>query len=351
MMNIPIKGRGASDNPLNRFEKVWLEYDPDEETGEKPAPKRELLRDHTSEIISTNSSPDIGFNKSLNPYRGCEHGCIYCYARPTHEYLGFSAGLDFESKIVVKHEAPRLLRQALARKSWKPEVLAMSGVTDPYQPVEKELEITRGCIRVLAEARNPVVIITKNHLVTRDIDLLSELAEVDAVRVVVSVTTLDRELARVMEPRTSTPERRLEAIRKLAGAGIPVQVNVAPVIPGLTDHESVAILEAAAEAGASGAGYTLLRLPWGVKELFCDWLEQHYPDRKGKILSRILDIREGRLNRSEFGERFRGTGHFAEQIRLLFGHHVKRLGLNRERRPLSTASFRRPAPDGQMQLF
>lgn len=345
-----IRGRGSSDNPENRFEQVYLDYDPDEETGEKPAPDTELMTDHTKDIISTNKSPDIPFNKSINPYRGCEHGCIYCYARPTHEFLGMSAGLDFESKIVVKYNAASLLRDKLAKKSWKPETLVMSGVTDPYQPIEKELEITRGCIKVLAECRHPLAIITKNYLVTRDIDLLSELAEFNTVRVVVSVTTLDRELARIMEPRTSQPERRLDAIRQLTGAGIPVSVNVAPIIPGLTDHECVSILEEAKKAGADQAGYTLLRLPYGVKDLFLTWLEQHYPDRKRKVVNRMLDIRNGKLNRSEFGERFRGEGHYADQIHKLFKQTTKRLGLNSGFSQLSTEHFRRPLGN-QLKLF
>lgn len=346
----PIKGRGSSDNPENRFEKIYLDYDLDEETGEKPKPDTQLLAGHTKEIISTNNSPDIPFNKSLNPYRGCEHGCIYCYARPTHEFLGMSAGLDFESKIVVKYDAASLLRETLSKKSWKPEPLIMSGVTDPYQPVERKLKITRGCIEVLAESRHPLGIITKNHLVTRDIDLLTELAKYQAVSVTVSVTSLDRDLARIMEPRTSQPERRLNAIRKLSDAGIPVSVNVAPIIPGLTDHELVSILETVADAGATGAGYTLVRLPYGVKDLFVQWLEVHFPDRKDKVINRILDIRDGKLNRSEFGERFRGQGNYADQIGQLFHHTAARLKFNRKRKPLSAAAFRRPET-GQLQLF
>ncbi|MEX1062827.1 MAG: PA0069 family radical SAM protein, partial [Balneolaceae bacterium] len=319
-------------------------------TGQKPPPERLLMKDHSSGIISTNKSPDIGFHKSLNPYRGCEHGCIYCYARPTHEFLGMSAGLDFESKIVVKHDAPDLLRKTLSQRSWIPDVIVMSGVTDPYQPVEKELEITRGCLKVLAGSRHPVSIITKNHLVTRDLDLLSELAAYHAVSVTLSVTTLDPELARVMEPRTTRPGRRIEAVRKLSEAGIPVRVNVAPVIPGLTDHECVSILEAAASAGACGAGYTMLRLPYGVKDLFLQWLDQHFPDRKQKVVNRLLDIRSGKLNRSEYGERFRGRGHYAGQVADLFQQTVSRLNLNRGPGGLSSEAFRRPA-QGQLDLF
>lgn len=345
-----IRGRGSSDNPENRFDQVYLDYDPDEETGEKPSPDTKLITDHTKEIISANKSPDIPFNKSINPYRGCEHGCIYCYARPTHEFLGMSAGLDFESRIVVKYEAASLLRQKLEKKSWEPETLVMSGVTDPYQPVESELEITRSCIEVLAECRHPLVIITKNYLVTRDIDLLSELAKYRAVRVALSITTLDGELAGIMEPRTSRPVRRLEAIRRLTAAGIPVSVNVAPVIPGLTDHECVQILEEAQKAGADQAGYTLLRLPYGVKDLFLTWLEQHYPERKQKVVNRMLDIRNGKLNRSEFGERFRGYGQYSDQIHQLFRQTVKKLGLNTGKKALSADHFRRPSGN-QLRLF
>lgn len=346
----PIKGRGAIDNPANRFATTRLMYDIDGEKGSHPAPVRELMNDHTAEIISVNRSPDIPFGKSVNPYRGCEHGCIYCYARPTHEYLGFSAGLDFESKIVVKKEAPRLLQECFSKQNWVPETVVMSGVTDPYQPVEKELRITRGCLEVFVRARHPLVIITKNHLVTRDIDLLAELAACRAVKVGLSITTLDRDLAGRMEPRTSRPQRRLEAVRELASAGIPVHVNVAPIIPGLTDHECSDILQEASRAGAESAGYTLLRLPWGVKELFVEWLEQHFPDRKRKVLNRILDLRRGKLNRSEFGERFGGSGNYAVQIRELFHQSARRAGLNMKRTTLSSASFRRLSGN-QMDLF
>lgn len=346
----PIKGRGSSDNPANRFEGFYTDYDLDEETGQKPAQETKFYPDDTKDIISTNDSPDIPFDKSINPYRGCEHGCIYCYARPTHEYLGFSAGLDFESRIMVKYEAPRKLRERLASPKWKPTVLVMSGVTDPYQPAERKLEITRGCIKVMAEFLNPVSIITKNHLVTRDIDHLKELAEHNAARVTLSITTLDKELAQKMEPRTSRPQRRLEAIEKLAKAGISVGVNVAPIIPGLTDHECANILEAAANAGATHAGYTIVRLPFGVKDLFQDWLKQHFPDRKDKVLNRIRDMRDGKLNDPRFGERFRGQGNFARQILDLFKVHTERYGLNKENMGLSTQHFR-PGGGSQLGLF
>lgn len=345
-----IRGRGSSDNPVNRFEGHYTDYDLDEETGQKPAPDTRFYRDDTKEIISTNDSPDIPFEASINPYRGCEHGCIYCYARPTHEYLGFSAGLDFESRIMVKYDAAEKLRKRLISPNWKPKVLVMSGVTDPFQPVERKLEITRSCLKVLAEFLNPVGIITKNHLVTRDIDVLRELAEHRAVHVTLSVTTLDRDLARVMEPRTSQPYRRLKAIEELAENGISVGVNVAPIIPGLTDHECVSILEAASSAGATRAGYTIVRLPYGVKDLFENWLEQHFPDRKEKVLNRIRDMRDGKLNISEFSKRFKGEGNFSLQIGDLFTHHVKRLGLNKNSLGLNTEDFR-PGRGSQLALF
>jgi len=252
-------GRGTAENPPNRFEKLVYVRDPESIDPEEPSPKTQFLRDVSKSLISYNDSPDVGFEASINPYRGCEHGCIYCYARPYHEYLGFSSGLDFETKILVKENAPKLLRDELASKRWQPKVLAISGVTDPYQPIERKLQLTRQCLEVLAEFRNPVIIITKNQLVARDVDLLKELASFDAAAVCVSVTTLDAELARVMEPRTSTPANRLEAIQTLAQAGVPVRVLVAPIIPGLTDHETPGIIKAAAKAGASHAGYVVVR--------------------------------------------------------------------------------------------
>lgn len=346
----PIKGRGSAHNPKNRFLDTHLQYDVDEETGELEKPDTKLLTDHTSEIISTNKSPDIAFDVSLNPYRGCEHGCVYCYARPTHEYLGMSAGLDFESKIVVKYDAAKLLREKLSKKSWKPQTLIMSGVTDPYQPIERKLRITRACVEVLAECNHPLVIITKNYLVTRDIDLLSKLAEKGAVKVVVSVTSLDKTLTDTMEPRTSRPNRRLKAVRELSEAGIPVHVNIAPLIPGLTDEELVPIMEASAEAGAESVAVVPLRLPYSVKDLFVKWLEDHHPDRKKKVINRIKNMKDGKLNRSEFGERFRVEGPYGEQIRQLLEIHTKRLGLNRNLKSLTTKYFTRPQTE-QLRLF
>jgi DNA repair photolyase len=336
-----MKGRGASWNPQNRFEK--LEYVRDDEAlpDEDETARTIYLRDPTRTIIATNDSPDVGFDASINPYRGCEHGCIYCFARPSHEYLGFSAGLDFETKILVKEDAPVLLHDELNAKKWEPKVLAISGVTDPYQPIERKLGLTRGCLAVLADFRNPVGIITKNHLVTRDADLLAELARFDAARVFLSITTLDAKLARIMEPRTSTPELRLEAIETLTAAGVPVGVMVAPTIPGITDHEMPAILAAAKKAGARWAGFVMLRLPWAVAPLFERWLEEHFPDRKEKVLNRMKEIRGGRLYDATWGVRGRGTGVFADHVDALFEITCRRLGLNEERRELSTAHFRR----------
>lgn len=311
----PAHGRGATSNPANRFERLYVVVDEevDEAALDPDGPlagrvETRYLRDTSRSVITTNTSPDVGFDASLNPYRGCEHGCVYCYARPTHEYLGFSAGLDFESRILVKEDAPELLARELDSPRWRPQVLALSGVTDPYQPVERKLEITRRCLAVLAERRNPVGVVTKSSLVARDADHLAELARHGAAVVAVSVTTLEGELARRMEPRAPHPRERLKAISKLAGAGVPVSVMAAPVVPGLTDHEIPAILEAAAEAGASGAGYVMLRLPGAVAGLVEEWLEARFPDRKEKVLNRVRDLRGGRLNDPRFGSRMKGEG-------------------------------------------
>jgi len=352
-MNVPsIKGRGATGNPSNRFERIELERDADWNPADDPAPSTQFFRDSTQGIIAYNDSPDIGFSASINPYRGCEHGCIYCYARPTHEYLGFSAGLDFETRIMVKRDAPELLRQELASPKWKPQVIAMSGVTDCYQPVERTLRLTRRCLEVLTEFRNPVGIVTKNHLVTRDIDVLSELAKFNAAIVFVSVTTLDRELAARLEPRASLPHHRLAAIEALRSAGIPAGVMVAPVIPALTDHELPGIIAAAVKAGAQCAGHVLLRLPFGVASLFEDWLTRHFPERRDKILQRIRAVRGGKMNDSEFGSRMRGQGVFGEQIEKMFEVACRKAGLAENDIKLSAASFRVPLADGkQLSLF
>ena len=350
----PIRGRGASWSPANRFEKLHVDLndldvvDVDLEAEERPRRGTQYFRDATKSVITRNNSPDVGFETSLNPYRGCEHGCIYCYARPTHEYLGFSAGLDFESKIMVKTNAPELLRAELTSLRWQPQTLVMSGVTDPYQPVERKLRITRGCLEVLAKFRNPVAIITKNRLVVRDIDLLRDLAAHNAVAVNISVTSLDPNLQRVLEPRTSSPQARLDAIRELRNAGIPTGAMVAPIIPGLTDHEVPRILDACAKAGAQFASYTIVRLPWAVAPLFEHWLEEHFPDRKEKVLGRIRHLRGNRLNNPQWHTRMTGEGVFAEQIASMFAVSSRR---NRmcARPKLSYASFRRPTT--QLSLF
>ena len=354
----PLRGRGAPDNPLNRFERLAVVPEPPDEPwpdvegdgrDEPPRLATELLRDTSRSIIARNDSPDIPFDVSFNPYRGCEHGCAYCYSRPTHEFLGFSAGLDFETKILVKEDAPELLRRELTAPSWVPQLLALSGVTDPYQPVERRLRITRRCLEVLAELRHPVGVITKNRLVTRDLDLLAELARHRAAAVSLSVTTLDGELAAKMEPRASHPRDRLKAIAEVAAAGVPVTVSVAPIIPGLNDHEIPAILEAAAAAGATGAGWVALRLPGAVAGLFERWLEEHYPERKEKVLNRLRSLRDGRLNDPRFGSRMRGEGVWAEQVAALFAGARRRFGLDGPRPELSTAAFRRPGD--QLGLF
>ncbi len=349
----PIRGRGASVNIQNRFERLGYGPDPDSDVPPEPGrPATQFYRDASKSVIAYNDSPDVGFDASINPYRGCEHGCAYCYARPTHEYLGWSAGLDFESRIMVKEDAPELLRRELSSNKWTPQVLALSGVTDCYQPIERTLRLTRRILEVLAEFRNPCVIITKNRLVARDIDVLQELAKYQCVSVFVSMTTMDLSLNRVLEPRTSSPEQRLEAIRQLSEAGVPVGTLVAPIIPGLTDHEIAPIIQAVAQAGGTHAGYVVLRLPWAVAPLFERWLEEHFPDRKEKVLNRIREIRGGGLNKSEFGERMKGQGIFAEQIRSMFMVACRKAGILGRASELSTGHFRRPTfVGGQFDLF
>lgn len=352
-----VRGRGAGGNPPNRFERSHFERDPGADDPDladpdaNPAPATEFLPDASRSVVARNDSPDIPFDASINPYRGCEHGCSYCYARPFHEFLGYSAGLDFETKILVKHDAPELLRRELSAPGWRPTPLALSGVTDPYQPVERRLRLTRRCLEVLVEFRNPVSVVTKNRLVTRDADLLGELAGRSAAAVFLSVTTLDADLARAMEPRASSPSARLAAIEALTAAGVPVGVMVAPVIPGLTDHEIPAILTAAADAGARMAGYVPLRLPLAVAPLFEDWLERHTPGRKAKVLGRVRALRGGALNESRFGARMRGSGALAALIDSVFKTTCRRVGLNREELRLSTEAFRRPGPGRQLRLF
>jgi DNA repair photolyase len=347
----PIKGRGTSLNPANRFER--LHFDAGEEAHpDDPLPATELYRDSTRSVLAENDSPDIGFRYSLNPYRGCEHGCVYCYARPSHEYLGFSAGLDFETRIMVKDDAPELLRAHLSSPRWQPQVVALSGNTDCYQPVERRLRITRRCLEVFAEFLNPVGVITKSALVCRDTDLLARLAAVGAAHVYVSITTLDPELARTMEPRASSPARRLAALRELSTAGVAVGVMTAPIVPGLNDHEIPRILEAAAAAGARSAGWTLLRLAAPLDRLFEDWLATHYPQRRQRVLHRIRECRDGSITDSKFGRRMRGQGAYAKQISDLFRSAARQHGLDRPLPPLDSSAFqRRPQKGDQMTLF
>ncbi len=343
-------GRGAGVSPPNRFESVRAEEDLEqlELAEEMPDSRRvptHFLPDETRRIIAENSSPDVPFRYSINPYRGCEHGCAYCYARPGHETLGMNAGLDFETRILVKHDAPQLLRKELAADGWSGEPITLSGVTDCYQPAERRFRLTRGCLEVMLEAHQPLGIITKNALVTRDLDLLAPLAAENLVHVYVSVTTLDAELARVLEPRTATPHARLRAIRELTDAGVPVGVMTAPIIPGLNDQEMPAILRAAREAGARSAGYVLLRLPFAVRPIFEDWLTRHLPDKADRVRSLIATTRNGRMNDARFGSRMRGQGEYAEQIARAF--KVFR-GSTRARRPAAAAgpdSLRAAAAD------
>ncbi len=338
----PLPGRGANLNPPNRFERLRVEADPDCPPEERPHPRTQFFFDASESILSENDSPDVPFTFGLNPYRGCEHGCAYCFARPFHEYLGWSSGLDFETKILVKLRAPELLRRELSSPRWRPQSITLSGATDCYQPAERQFRVTRGCLEVLAEFRNPVFIVTKSALVTRDRDLLAELARHHAAAVYVSVTTLDSALAGKLEPRAARPAHRLRAIRELAAAGIPVGVMVAPIIPGLTDHEMPAILAAAADAGATRAGCTILRLPYAVKDVFLQWLDDHTPGKKARIVGRVREIRGGRLNVSEWGRRMKGEGIFAEQIRELFTTAARRAGFTAGRLELSSAAFRPP---------
>lgn len=359
-LNMPLIGtyffsqmlRGTELRTKNRFETTTREAFDDgwdsPEMIELPVVQTEFLDDHSKTILTKNDSPDLGFAYSINAYRGCEHGCAYCYARPTHEYLAMNAGIDFETKIMVKQDAAELLREAFNKKSWEPQFVMMSGNTDCYQPAEREFGITRKVLEVFLEYRNPVGIITKNALVLRDLDILTDMGRLSLVAVNLSITSLDRALARKLEPRTSTPERRLEAIRKMSEAGIHTGVMIGPVIPGLNDDEVPAILHAAREAGAKSAGYNMVRLPYSVKPIFEEWLTRNVPLEAKKIMTRIQMVREGRMNDPEFGTRMRGTGGYADYVADVFRKSCKRLGLNEERTNLTAKNFRRP---GEMTLF
>jgi DNA repair photolyase len=379
-----VRGRGSAINPANRFETISLAQLPagggeddllfenvaeaeqdergDEATGNdaplrwrlRPIVPTRVFRDRTRTIINPVDAPDLHFRWSINPYRGCEHGCVYCYARPTHETLGLSSGLDFESVLFAKVDGPRLLREELAKSSWKGEGIIMSGVTDAYQPAEARLGITRGCLEVMAACGQPVMIVTKSALVTRDIDLLSRLASGGAARVAISLTTLDGRLSASMEPRASSPQRRLAAMRELSRAGVPVTVMTAPIIPGLNDRELPALLEAAKEAGAKSAAMTLLRLPWQNKAIFLEWLTRHRPERASHVESLIRDTRGGALNDSRFGARMRGEGAIAKQIRQAFRIFKRKFGLDQAVESVSSSGFVRPDPERdaqQLRLF
>lgn len=356
MQHLDLKSRGAGLNTPNRFEPFYIDYKDEnieeyfDDIEDTKKIKTMFFNDTSKTILAKNDSPDLGFDYSINPYRGCEHGCIYCYARPSHEYLGFSAGLDFETKIMVKRDAAKLLEETFSKKSWQPQVIMFSGNTDCYQPIERKLNITRQCLEVFLKFRNPLGMITKNALIQKDIDILKQLAELNLVNVVISITTLKRELSRKLEPRTSVPIKRLETIEKLSSAGIPVGVNAAPIIPGLNDEEIPAILKASAERGAVTAGRTIVRLPYSVKELFIDWVNRNYPEKASKILTRIKDVRNGELSSPEFGKRLVGEGKYAEHIHDLFRKSYKKYGLNKERIKLRTDLFRRLKP-GQEELF
>lgn len=348
---------GSHLDPPNRFESVYREIDfeqlESDESEQLLRPRRMIryLEDNSKTIVSENDSPDIPFRYSINAYRGCIHGCSYCYARPTHEFLGMNAGLDFETQIVVKHQAAELLRDFLARDSWQPELLMFSGVTDCYQPCEREFQLTRQCVSLLVECRHPFGIITKNALVVRDLDLLQEAARCRLVHCAVSISTLDPALAAAMEPRTSTPTARLRTIRTLAESGVPVHVMAAPMIPGLNDSELPEILTAAREAGAISASYIVLRLPQTVRPVFQEWLERTQPDRSERVLQRIRATREGRLNSSRFNERMLGSGPFANQLRQMFQIFQRRLGYQRLPH-LDSTQFTPPQPrSGQLRLF
>lgn len=348
------RGRGARTNVSGRFESQAREEFDDgwDALQSLDSFKTRVHTDTTRTIITTNASPDISFDRSINPYRGCEHGCIYCYARPTHCYLGHSAGLDFETELYVKPDAARLLERELANPRYSVRTMALGTNTDPYQPIERNLKVTRSVLEVLAATNHPVGIVTKSALVTRDIDILAPMAMKGLAKVALSVTTLDRKLARAMEPRAATPPKRLEALRQLSDAGIPTVVMVAPIIPGLTDHEIEAILEAARDAGVSEAGYVMLRMPHEIKELFREWLETEYPDRASRVITLMQSMHGGSDYNSEFGIRQRGSGPYADQIAMRFRLALKRLGLGKPRQPLRTDLFRAPTlPGSQLALF
>ncbi len=344
-----IKGRGAADNPQGRFETLTRSRETEAEVQSRPETMVTLQLARS--IIARNDSPDLPFTQSINPYQGCEHGCIYCYARPSHAYLGLSPGLEFETRLFAKENAADLLRRELSRPGYRCELIALGANTDPYQPIEREHRITRGILEVLREFRHPVGIVTKGSLIERDLDLLEPMAREGLVQVFISIGSLDGEIARTLEPRAAAPYRRVETVRRLSAAGVPCGTLVAPIIPFLNDKDMEAVLEAVSEAGARMAGYTLLRLPWEVKDLFKDWLDRNYPLKAKHVMARIRDMRDGRDNDPRFGSRMKGEGQFAELLSKRFELACKRLGLNAGGRTrLDTTKFRRPGPT-QGNLF
>jgi DNA repair photolyase len=348
------RGRGVLSNAAGRYEPIAsIAFDDGWQSLEELPPFRTTVSiDATRKIITRNESPDISFDRSINPYRGCEHGCVYCYARPTHAYLGLSPGLDFESKLFAKPDAPQLLERELSQPGYAPRTIAIGTNTDPYQPIERQYQVMRGILEVLERAGHPVGIVTKSALILRDIDILARLAERNLVKVAISVTTLDAKLARTMEPRAAAPGRRLEALRQLSAAGIPTAVMVAPVIPAINDADIERILDAAAMAGVKGAGYVLLRLPLEVRDLFVEWLGAHYPDRKNHVMKLIRDMRGGKDYDATFGQRMKGSGPYAWMIGRRFETACEKLGLNKEKASLATEHFRSPRPRAeQLSLF
>jgi DNA repair photolyase len=356
MISEKLKGRGAQSNPKNRFDRLHIEeLEEDKEFIDDSVDNLRKVntvfyRDYSKSVISKNDSYDLDFNYSFNPYRGCEHGCVYCYARPTHEYLGFSSGIDFETKIIVKEDAANLLEHEFKKKSYKPETIMFSGNTDCYQPIEKKLRLTRRALQICLDYRNPVSIVTKNSLIERDIDILKKLASMNLVTVLMSITTLDKKITVSMEPRTSTPEKRLKTIEILSKNNIPSGVNLAPIIPGLNDEEIPIILKEVSKHGGILARHSMIRLPYSVKEIFIEWIKNEFPDRSSKILNKIREIHGGKLNENEFGKRFRGEGKLADTINNLFNLSCKRLHLNEKSTELNVNLFRK-AHNKQLEIF
>ncbi len=342
-----LKGRGAVGNLAGRFETQLIEAIDDgwwrgEDEAGQPL-KTHITPETAKTILTRNQSPDLPFSVSLNPYRGCEHGCIYCFARPTHSYLGLSPGLDFETRLYAKTNAPELLRRELAAQSYQPDAIMLGINTDAYQPCERQLKLTRQCLEVLAECRHPVGLITKSALIERDLDLLAPMAAQNLVMTAITITTLDHQVARILEPRAAAPSRRLETVRRLSQAGVPVSVNVAPLIPFITEQELERVMAAAAEAGAVSLGYTVLRLPWELNPLFQQWLQTHFPERAERVMNRIRDLRGGKDYEATFGKRMKGEGVWAELIRQRFSKGLKRLGLDKgSYRVLDCSQFRKP---------